>query len=105
MRKRLCNFEEIAANVAAVESLRDKVRREAFDQLEAHASSLATMAMQAFGNRELAASWMYTRRRKLDGKSAYEALAEGDLDKVWDLMIGSEDVSLQSHDPRIARLV
>lgn len=82
------SFEEIAADVAAADAFREKVRRQAFDLLERHASTLATMALQTLGDRDRAAHWMCYRQRRLDGRSAYEALAEGDVDRVWDLMVG-----------------
>ncbi|AIF48164.1 hypothetical protein HY57_13295 [Dyella japonica A8] len=82
-------FDETVASLAAVESLRDKARMEAFDLLENEANTLANMVMQALGTRERAASWMCLRQRRLEGKSAYEVLAEGDVDRVWDLMTGA----------------
>jgi hypothetical protein len=83
-------FEEIAADIAAADELREKVRKKAFDLLEHHASTLATMALQMLGDRDRAVQWMCYRQRRLDGKSAYEALAAGDVDRVWDLMVGSD---------------
>jgi hypothetical protein len=91
MKKRSDKFEEIVANIDAAEAMRNSVRHNAFDVFESHASTLAHMAMQTFGDRHRAAQWMCLRQRRLNGKSAYEALAEGDVDRVWDLMMGSDD--------------
>jgi len=91
MHEKSSSFEEIAADVAAADAFREKVRKQAFDLFERRASSLACMALQALGDRDRAAHWMCYRQRRLNGKSAYEALAEGDVDGVWDLMIGSDD--------------
>ena len=88
MYEQLYSFEEIAADVAAADAFREKVRRQAFYLLERHASTLATMALHVLGDRDRAAHWMCYRQRRLDGRSAYEALAEGDVDRVWDLMAG-----------------
>ena len=89
MHKQVYGFEEIAADVAAADAFREKVRRQAFDQLELLASTLACMALQTLGDRDRAAHWMCHRQRRLEGKSVYEALAEGDVERVWDLMVGS----------------
>lgn len=93
MGVRMGVFEEAVASLAAAESLREKARKDAFDLLENEANTLARMAMQALGTRERAASWMCLRQRRLEGKCAYEVLAEGDVDRVWDLMIGADDDS------------
>jgi hypothetical protein len=90
MYEQVYGFEEIAAEVAAADAFREKVRRQAFDQLELLASTLACMALQTLGDRERAVHWMCCRQRRLDGKSVYEALAEGDVDRAWDLMVGSD---------------
>jgi hypothetical protein len=94
MYEKLYSFEEIAADVAAADAFREKVRKQAFDLFERHASTLATMALQTFGDRNRAAHWMCCRQRRLDGRSVYEALAEGDVDRVWDLMVGSDSEQL-----------
>jgi len=90
MYEELFSFEDIVADVAAADAFREKVRGQAFEMLERHAASLACMALQTLGNRDRAAHWMCYPQRRLNGKSAYEALADGDVDRVWDLMTGSD---------------
>ncbi|WP_425490122.1 antitoxin Xre/MbcA/ParS toxin-binding domain-containing protein [Dyella telluris] len=46
------------------------------------------MLLQLLGSRDRAARWMCMRQRSLGGRTAYEALAEGDFDLVWDQMLG-----------------
>jgi hypothetical protein len=87
MRKSPC-FVDIVTDIAAADALREQARKQAFDLFERHASTLASMALQVLGNRDRAVHWMCHRQRYLNGKSAYEALAEGDVDRVWDLMLG-----------------
>ena len=105
MRRQWCEFAEIAASIEAAERLRDSARYAAFDQLEASASTLAAMATQVLGSRERAAHWMCVKQRRLDGRSIYEALAEGEVDRVWDLMAGSEACSPESLSVRMSRHV
>jgi hypothetical protein len=83
-----CSFAEIVTEIATADALREKARSQAFDSFERHATTLASMALQVLGDRNRAMNWMCYRQRHLGGKSAYEALAEGDVDRVWDLMIG-----------------
>jgi hypothetical protein len=88
MLERRCSFAEIVTDIATADALLKRARSQAFDSLERHATTLASMALQVFGDRGRAINWMCYRQRRLGGRSAYEALAEGDVDRVWDLMIG-----------------
>jgi len=88
---KVSSFEEIAADVAAADAFREKVRKQAFELFERQASTLACMALETLGDRERAAHWMCSRQRRLDGKTAYQALADGDVDRVWDLMVGRDE--------------
>ncbi|WP_233510880.1 antitoxin Xre/MbcA/ParS toxin-binding domain-containing protein [Dyella psychrodurans] len=80
---------DIAKDVAEVESLHERSRIKAFEWLETYAPSLAGAALLMCGGRDRAARWMCVKHRMLDGHSAYEALAQGELDQVWDLLIGA----------------
>lgn len=88
MHKQPCNFVDIAKDVAEMESLHDRARMKAFQWLETYAPSLAGAALLMCGGRDRAARWMCVKHRTLDDHSAYEALAQGELDQVWDLLIG-----------------
>ncbi|QNK01314.1 DUF2384 domain-containing protein [Dyella telluris] len=88
MRTAQCRFEDIANEMSQVEALRDQARMKAFGQLERRASTIAGMLLQLLGSRDRAARWMCMRQRSLGGRTAYEALAEGDFDLVWDQMLG-----------------
>ena len=89
MRATQCRFEDIANELAHVDELRDQARVKAFDLLERRALTIASMLQQVVGSRDRAARWMCMRQRSLGGRTAYEALAEGEFDLVWDLIIGS----------------
>lgn len=81
-------FTDIARELAQAEAQRENIRMRAFELLEVNANTLASLALHTLGDRARAARWMSIRQRRLDGRSAYEALAEGDVDRVWDLVIG-----------------
>jgi hypothetical protein len=46
--------------------------------------------MLQFGDRRRAASWMCVSHRFLEGRTAYQALAEGDVDVLWDVLAGAD---------------
>lgn len=87
MRKQSDSFMDVAEDVTEMEALYDSGRMKAFERLEKYASSLAYAALQACGSRVRAARWMCLKQRGLGGSSAYEALAQGELDRVWDLLV------------------
>lgn len=92
MRTTQFKFEDIASELAQVEAMRDQARLKAFDQLENRATTIAGMLLQVLGSRDRAARWMCMRQRSLGGRTAYEALAEGDFDLVWDQMVGFDEI-------------
>ena len=77
-------FLGIVDDIRRVDSLRDSLLSQAFCTFESTQAGLASMLLQNVGDRHRAERWMSTQRRAFDGKSAYELLAEGDLDRVWD---------------------
>jgi hypothetical protein len=91
MPKQIASFRDIAFGINKAELTRDVARSHAFDELEATATTLARAAVAYLGDRQRAERWMCIKQRKLGGRCAYEALAEGDFDEVWDLIIGEQN--------------
>jgi len=83
------SFREIVSEISKAEVLRDTARLRALDEFEANYSTLARVAIANLGSRERAARWMCIKQKRLAGRCVYEALAEGDLDDVWDLIVGN----------------
>jgi hypothetical protein len=96
MRRETRTFEKIASEIADVDAMRENVRMKAFELLEGKDAELADMVLQMQGSRLRAARWMCMRHRVLDGRSPYEALAEGDVDSVLDLMVGISPMDIPS---------
>jgi Protein of unknown function (DUF2384) len=96
VRRKTQKFEEIATAIADADALRENVRMKAFELLERQDAGLADMVLQMQGNRLRAARWMCMRHRALDGRSPYEALAEGDIDGVLDLIVGIRPMDVAS---------
>jgi hypothetical protein len=90
MSDRIGVFLDVVKNIARIEETRAAAVREAFSLLGEHAPELADILLLQLGDRRRAASWMCVSLRALDGRTAYETLAEGDVDALWDLLFGVE---------------
>lgn len=89
MRKSAMNFCEVAREIARINSERDKIVLDAFSTLECRHANLAQTLLYNVGNRQRAAYWMCTHQRAFEGRTAYEVLADGDEDQVWERIPGS----------------
>jgi uncharacterized protein (DUF2384 family) len=92
MKNQSVSFRDIAVEVAHMEAMRETIRLKAFEELEHQAETLALLVMTVFGDRARAAQWMCTKHRGLEGRSVYEALADGEFEAVWDFLLGDERV-------------
>lgn len=91
MRKSTMNFSDVAREIDRINAVRDQAVLDAFSSLEFRLSALAQTLVDNVGNRQRAAYWMCTHQRAFDGRMAYEVLAEGDEDQVWERIPGSPD--------------
>jgi hypothetical protein len=96
MLKQSDDLAIIVATLARVEKERESAITEAFSALECQSPALASMLLMNFGNRRRAALWMCMTQRSLDGRNAYKALAEGDVDSVWEALTGSGEQASDS---------
>lgn len=97
-------FRRIVDELARLHAQREATMLAAFAMLERQDASLAVLITQNLGDRTRAARWMCMSQRAFGGRSAYEALADGDIDCVWDRVLGSEgtDGALLPTEPRMA---
>ena len=91
----------------AAEQLRDlDIAREAaiqgFGVLEQQHATLARLAVQYTGDRQRAARWMSRHQRAFDARSAYDLLAEGDFDTVWDQLPHADEAPLRTLQAGVA---
>lgn len=84
MRKPPIPFDEIADEIRQVTHVRDQLVLAAFDALESRHVELAQTLLGNLRSRQRAAHWMCSNQRAFDGRSAYDVLADGDEDMVWD---------------------
>lgn len=94
MRSRTISFLAIATEIARINALREQAMEEAFAVLESQQASLANMLLQSTGDRRRAVRWMCLHQRAFGGRMAYEVLADGDEDSVWDEVSRMVDTSM-----------
>jgi hypothetical protein len=82
----------IAKEVEDVQFLRETIVVKAFQAFERKDPRLANFMQSGTRDRKYAALWMFLRLRKLDGRAAYQALAEGDEESQWDLLFFPTDI-------------
>jgi hypothetical protein len=81
-------FEDIAEELRYLDRLRDNAVALAFGVLETQDPALAHLLLTSLGDRCRASRWMCMHQRVFHGKSAYEMLADGDIDGVWERATG-----------------
>lgn len=97
-------FRAIVDELDRLHAQREAAMLGAFATLEKVDAAMAMLVTQNVGDRVRAARWMCMHQRAFGGCSAYEALADGEIDRVWDLVLGSEgaDASLLPAEARMA---
>jgi hypothetical protein len=61
----------------------------AFREFERQFTNLASALLERMGTRQKASRWMMVHRAVFDGRSAYEVALEGDVDRLWDVIVSS----------------
>jgi hypothetical protein len=69
--------------------MRDKLMLDAFHALEKCHPLLADMLVYRTGSRISAARWMCKHQESFRGMTAYDVIAEGDIDTIWDKVVSS----------------
>ncbi|MFC4527048.1 DUF2384 domain-containing protein [Dyella halodurans] len=90
MRPKSKAFELVVQDLARIDEMRKVAMKEAFAVLEEHDPEVADILLVQFGDRRRAACWMCVTHRFLEGRTAYEALAQGDVDVLWDVLASAD---------------
>lgn len=98
MRKMTIKFQDVASELANINALRDDLMERAFVALEQRHPTLAAMLVQSLGDRSRAVRWMCRHQNAFGGRAAYQLLADGEEDAVWD------EIALMGDAPVAARL-
>lgn len=77
-------FSAFAAELEHLHMRRETVINNAFDALLVSCPRLAALLLEGFGDARRAAHWLSSKQRAFDGQTAWELLADGDEDTVWD---------------------
>jgi hypothetical protein len=83
------SIEQANAAIEKATASREAAIESAFVTLQEHKPLLAQALMESLRDGRKAARWMCLRQRAFNGKNAYQVLAEGGDDLVWDEMARS----------------
>jgi hypothetical protein len=84
MPAKILKLTELSAEFDRLSALREHLISDAFRVLEHQNERLAEAVVQSLGDRRKAAIWMSRPQRAFSGKTAYQYLADGDEDGIWD---------------------
>jgi hypothetical protein len=77
-------FDLVSAQLEEAYSMREKTAFAAFSILEEHLSDFSSMLISGLGNRARAVRWMCMHHRALEGRNAYQVIADGETDRLWE---------------------
>ncbi len=80
-------YAELASELARLHDAREAVIEQALDTLESRHPPLAQLVVSCVGDRHRAARWLVMPQRAFSGRNAYDMLADGDLDGVWEQVV------------------
>ena len=77
-------FKVVSAQLEEAYSLKEKAAVAAFSILEEHLGDFSSMLITGLGNRSRAVRWMCMHHRALEGRNAYQVIADGEADRLWE---------------------
>jgi hypothetical protein len=77
-------FHAVSARLEEAYSMREKTALAAFSILEEHLSDFSSMLISGLGDRARAVRWICMHHRALEGRNAYQVIADGETDRLWD---------------------
>lgn len=80
------SFRDIGARLEALHSEREKTALDAFSKLEERLGDFSDMLISGLGNRTRAVQWMCMRHRNLEGRNAYQVIADGEQERLWEVL-------------------
>jgi hypothetical protein len=80
------DFSAVALGIESLYARRDVLVADGFDQLCSHKPALAEMLVATLGDRRRAERWLSSHHTKLHGQSAWQTLAAGDEQLIWDVL-------------------
>ncbi|SEI89631.1 MbcA/ParS/Xre antitoxin family protein [Frateuria terrea] len=86
------SLRNVSEELRGLDRVRDAAVQRAFSVLEEQHAAIAHLVIQSIGDRQRAARWMCMHQRAFGGRSAYDLLAEGDVDTVCDRLTANMPV-------------
>jgi hypothetical protein len=83
----------VVEELRELERAREVVVQRGFRMLEEQHAAFAQLVLQFIGDRQRAVRWMCVHQRAFGGRSAYDLLADGDIDTVCDRLSGDSPAS------------
>lgn len=80
-------FAELATELHRLHDAREAVIDRALGTLETCHPPLAQLLLSCVGDRQRAARWLVMPQRAFAGCNAYDMLADGDVDVVWEQVV------------------
>ena len=84
------SLRAVADELHGLDLAREAAMQRAFGVLEEHHPAVAQLALLFAGDRQRAARWMCMHQRAFEGRSAYDLLADDDVDTVCDRLSGAK---------------
>lgn len=79
-------FGDMSARLEEIHIMHEQIALAAFAMLEERLSNFSSMLVIGLGNRARAVRWMCMRHRNLDGRNAYQVIADGEEDRLWEVV-------------------
>ncbi|MFK2874804.1 DUF2384 domain-containing protein [Dyella lipolytica] len=76
----------MGAKLDEIHAAREQIAFAAFSMLEERLNNFSKMLIIGLGDRTRAVWWMCMRHRSLDGRNAYQVIADGEEDRLWELV-------------------
>jgi hypothetical protein len=77
-------FDLLSTQLEEAYSMREKTAFAAFSILEEHLGDFASLLISGLGDRARAVRWMCMHHRALEGRNAYQVIADGETDRLWE---------------------
>lgn len=83
--RNVVSFKDMATRLDELQATREEIAFAAFSMLEERLSGLSNMLIIGLGDRTRAVRWMCMRHRNLEGRNAYQVIADGEEDRLWEV--------------------
>ncbi|GGA02451.1 DUF2384 domain-containing protein [Dyella caseinilytica] len=79
-------FEDMGTQLQELQARREQIALKAFSVLEERLADFSSMLVIGLGDRTRAVLWMCMRHRSLEGRNAYQVIADGEKDRLWEIL-------------------